>query len=226
MTDRQVGAAGAAAGFPPPARLYLVALLPPALICAAAALQLQIDPAELFRDPLSVAFDAAGRGECCHAYYGAISLFGNLVWAGSAFASLFAASVLYFVKRSPNEWRFAASAGSLTAILVVDDVFQGHEFVYPTLFGIPEEVTIGLYAALLLLYLLSFRRRILDAGPGLLLIALFAFATSVASDMLLTGVERWHRFAEDGAKLVGIFCWAVFHWWAAWRQLAAPERPG
>jgi len=207
-----------------PPWVYLIALLPPILLCAILGLQPHIDPSELLRDPLAVAQSAADIGECCHAYYGFLSQVGGLVWVGSAFVVTFAATILFNRENVTGAWQFMIAAGALTSILVVDDMFQGHEVVYPTLFGISQAVTVAVYALLVVAYLLNFRRQIIEVGPGLLIISLLAFAISVAADLFVSPNFVWHRLLEDGAKLVGICCWTTFHWWAAWVLLDRSSR--
>lgn len=197
----------------------VIAVVPPVLLCAAVALQPWIPPADLFRDPLAVAYDAAAKGECCHAYYGFISLLSGLLWCVGASVACLAATVLYANGSAPGAWRFFASAGALTAMLTVDDVFQGHEFVYSVLFGIPETITVGVYAVLLAVHLWCFRQRIIALGPGLLAISLVAFTIAVLADLLVPPEIDWQRLAEDGTKLLGICTWTVFHWRAAWIHL-------
>ena len=203
--------------------VFLIALVPAVVICAVIGLQPFIDPADLFRDPLTVAHEAAAIGECCHAYYGAVSQLGGLIWAGGALIALFAASVMLAHGASRTAWQFMAAIGLLTGLLVVDDVFQGHEFVYPTLFGIPEAATAGVYAALMLAILWVFRRLIIETGPDLLIIALIAFAVGVVTDLFVSDQVSWHRLAEDGSKLIGITSWTTYLWWAAWMLMI--ERP-
>ena len=112
-----------------------------------------------------------------------------------------------------------AALGMFTGLLVIDDVFQGHEDVYPKLFGIQEEITLVLYGALLAGILWIFRRHIIDVGPELLIISLIAFAFSMATDLFVSDLVSWHRFAEDGSKLVGITSWTTYLWWAAWNVI-------
>ena len=201
--------------------VYAIAVLPPLLLCSAVLLQPWIPPADLFRDPLSVAHDAAAKGECCHAYYGFISLLGGLLWSAAAAIALFAATVLFTRQTAPTAQRFLLSAGLLTGMLMIDDVFQGHEFVYPTLFGISEPVTVGVYAVLLASHLWYFRQRIIEVGPGLLVVALVAFAVSVLTDLFVSHEVVWQRGGEDGSKLLGISSWTAFHWRAALYYTAA-----
>jgi len=200
--------------------VYLISVVPPILLGVVIAAQPYIDPAELFRDPLSVAHDAAAKGECCHAYYGFVSQLGGLIWAGGSFIAFLAAAVLFSRRNTCKDWRFMAAAGALTSILVVDEVFQGHEFVYPTLFGLSETVVFAIYALLAVAYLWHFRRIIIEVGAGLLIISLTAFATSIMSDLFVSDELSWHRLAEDGSKLLGICTWTAFNWWAAFVLIA------
>ena len=202
-----------------PAWVNIIAIVPALLVCLAVAVQPWINPDDLFRDPLAVAYDAAAKGECCHAYYGMLSLLSGLLWCAGASIALFAATVLVTRGGEPGTMQFFLSVGLLTTLLMVDDVFQAHEFFYPRLFGIPEAVTVGFYAALLASHLWLFRRYILALGPGLLIVSLVAFAVGVLTDLLASGVSVWARFGEDGTKLVGISAWTAFHWRAAWAQL-------
>ena len=198
--------------------------MPPVLLSAIFGLQPFVEPAYLFRDPLAAAKQAAELGQCCHAYYGALSQLGVLVWAASAVVTAFAAALLRHQKDPNNAWQFMLAAGALSTLLVVDDVFQGHEFVYIRLFGIPEVVTVAIYAVLVVAYLWVFRRMIAAAGPVLLVISLFGFAISAVSDLFVSVDTAWGSIMEDGSKLVGIFCWTAFHGWAAWSLLVQPIR--
>jgi hypothetical protein len=193
--------------------------LPAILLCAAIGLQPYIDPDHLFRDPLDVAQEAAAQGECCSVYYGFVSQLGGLVWVGGAFIALFAAMVLFTQGSARVAWQFMAAVGMFTGLLVIDDVFQGHEDVYPKLFGIREELTAVFYAVLLAGILWIFRRHIIDVGPELLIISLIAFAVSMTTDLFVPDEVSWHRFAEDGSKLVGITSWTTYLWWAAWKMI-------
>ncbi len=210
----------------PPFWVYLLALVPPVVACTIAIFQPYVDPSVLFRDPLVVAEDAASRGECCHAYYGLFSQLGGLVWMGGAFVAVFAAAILRKRGAVANDWQFMLAAGALSALLAADDVFQGHDVIYIKLFGIPEIVSVGIYASLAAAYLFRFRRQILESGPGLLAISLAAFACSVVTDLIVPPSFVWHRIAEDGAKLIGIFCWTVFHGHSAWLLLEKRQSRG
>jgi hypothetical protein len=204
--------------------VYLIALLPAILLCTVVGLQPYVDPSELFRDSLAVARDAADKGECCRLHYGSISLLGGLIWVGSAFVVTFAATVLFNRENATRAWQFMIAAGALTLILVMDDMFLGHETIYPKLFGVGQRVVIAIYALLVVAYLLSFRRQIIEVGPGLLIISLLAFAISVVCDLHIFPYFVRFPLVEDGAKLVGISCWTTFHWWASWVLLDRSSR--
>ena len=85
-----------------PTWVNVVAVVPALLVCLAVALQPWINPDDLFRDPLAVAYDAAAKGECCHAYYGMLSLLSGLLWCAGASISLFAATVLVTRRAEPG----------------------------------------------------------------------------------------------------------------------------
>ena len=206
-----------------PAWLNIIAVVPALLLCVAVGLQPWIPADDLFRDPLAVAFDAAAKGECCHAYYGMLSLLSTLLWCAGASIALFTATVLVSRRNAPVAAKFFLSVGVLTTLLMVDDAFQGHEFFYPLLFRLPESATVGIYAAMLVTHLWFFRRHILALGPGLLVVSLLAFAVGVLTDLLATGGTLWARLGEDGTKLIGISAWTAFHWRAAWAHVVTEQ---
>lgn len=199
--------------------VYLVAILPALLLLVVIGLQPYVDPSELLRDPIAVAQGAAAKGQCCRFYFGAVSQLGALIWAGGGFIALFA-SVVIFAQLGPRkDWQFLASAGVITGLLVFDDVFMGHEAMYPKFFGVPEFLTLAGYVGLLALFLWGFRRQIFAIAPGLLAISLTAFAVSVGTDAFVSEQTAWHRLAEDGSKFIGITSWTTFFWWSAFTMV-------
>lgn len=141
-------------------------------------------------------------------YVGAVSDLNLFVWAAGVAVYLVAA--LGLRRTGP---RLAAALGWLGAVTVVflaDDRFLLHEIVYPWLFGLPETVTYLIYAAVLGLLLLWYRR-VLLAQPeaGLLLLALLALAASVVLDVLGWDSDT-RRVAEEAAKLLGATAWTLF----------------
>ena len=199
--------------------VYLLATLIAPLILAIVWAQDYVNPNDLLRDPIAVAQGAAARGECCKAYFGAISQLGGLIWAGGGFVCLFAAAAIRPQAGPQKDRKYLASAGVLTGMLAFDDVFMGHEALYPKLLGIPELATVAIYAALVAIFLWKFRRPILRMAPELLVISLVAFALSVATDLIVSDQTSWRVLVEDGSKLVGISFWTTYFWWSALRTV-------
>ncbi|MGI9292089.1 MAG: hypothetical protein ACR2QG_12545 [Gammaproteobacteria bacterium] len=210
---------------PPGIWVYVMALVPPVLLSVVAEFQPFVDSSELFRDTLAVAQTAADNGECCRAYYGLISTLGGLVWIGSAFITLFVAVSLFNRPSTSGATQFMVWATALTLALVLDDMFQLHEYIYPYVIGIPQKVVMLIYGVLVAAYLYKFQRHIFAVGPGLLIISLFTFMVSAVADMFVSADLAWHRLVEDGSKLVGIFSWTAFHWWAAFSLIERSSQP-
>lgn len=200
-----------------PGWLYLLATLLPATLAAIAVFQDLVPADALFRDPLIVAHEAAASGDCCHIYFGVLSNMGVLLWCAGASVCLFASIVLISRRASLVQVYFMLFAGLLTAILMFDDLFQAHEFVYPALFGINEKSVFAVYVLLILGYLALFGVQIFQSDFAMILISLAAFAMSVLADTLMPPGGPAYRLLDDGAKLVGIASWTAFHSRAGWR---------
>jgi hypothetical protein len=153
-------------------------------------------------------------------YSGLLSNIGVLVWWSGSTISLFGGAVALRTARGGEWGRFLLCSGLLTGWLALDDLFTLHEIVIPAYLYIPDiwplsapqKLTIALYGAVVLLYLIRFRRAILKTDYLLLIPALGFFGLSVFFD----GVGDWiavpgHHYFEDGAKLMGITGWTVYH---------------
>lgn len=164
----------------------------------------------LTRDPLS--------GKPAH--LGLLSQAGILVWAAGAAVCLLAAAVL---QGAPGG-RFMLAAGVLSLALCVDDAFLLHDEVLPLL-GIPEELIYGVYLGMIVLFLVAFRRPIIESGHGVLVLALAFLGLSVVCDAWgLPWLDPY--LLEDGAKFTGIALWAAYFFGTAWSLLGARHRPG
>lgn len=140
-------------------------------------------------------------------YIGFLSNIGMLFWSATVAVCLFAAT---FVARSAADspaGRFLYASGLLTLLLLFDDLFQLHERVFPLSLGVPEPIVFGGYLSVTLLYLVRFRRVILESDYLLLALALGFFGLSVAVDLFTEkGLYLW----EDGAKFMGIVTWLAY----------------
>lgn len=212
-----------------PAWVYAVTLLPSCAMVALLTFQPWVPLDQLVRDPVAASEDcirAAGTlaraRDCANVYFGFLSNLGILLWCASAAVSLFAFLQVYHASGRFRPGAFLLYAGIFTGALLMDDLFLGHERVYPTVFGVDEELTYALYAVLFGLYLVAFRDDLLKCDPKILLLGIVLFALSLLMDELvkIEGLFEnnsvFHRVAEDGSKFVAINAWTVFHVRAAW----------
>ncbi len=219
-----------------PAWVYAVTLLPSCAIVVLFAFQPWVPLYQLVRDPMGVTKDcirAAGTLaqalDCAKVYFGLLSNLGILLWCAAAAVSLFAFLQVRHASGRIRPGAFLLYAGVFTGALLMDDLFQGHEKVYPRFFGVSEEQIYALYAVLFAVYLVVFRDDLLKCDPKILLLSIVLFALSILMDgpVMIDGLYEkhgvFHSVAEDGTKFVAIYAWAVFHFRAAWLTL---ERSG
>lgn len=199
--------------------IWLVTLVPPLVLMIGIALQPWVSPGDLLRDPLAV---AEMSETCCKVYFGAVSSAGVLLWASGAAICVFAASVLAVSSRQIRQAIFLFSAGLLTGILVLDDLFLVHDNILPA-FGVSQPAVYGTYALLCSAYILVSWRQILANRYGLLAVAIALFGASIKIDWLFHSDHPVRILLEDGAKLCGIFAWTSFHIIAAWQALTGRE---
>ena len=156
-------------------------------------------------------------------YNGYVSQLGIFFWAGSVAICLFCVAAL---PRNPDATRlkrFFRASALLSLALGLDDVFLGHEVVFPRL-GIPEKLVLLGYATLFALYLGSFYRIILNDAYIMMGMAFAFFGLSVGLDLLSEGFSL--IFLEDGAKLVGIISWFGFFFCVGTSAVRANPRAG
>jgi hypothetical protein len=108
-------------------------------------------------------------------------------------------------------------AGLGIAYLALDDLFQFHEELFPSL-GIPQEVVLSVYAVLALGYLWWYRSFLRAHEWPLLALGVVALGASAALDQL-----GGRAFVEDGFKLFGYSLLAAYFVRLVLRLLAAPS---
>jgi hypothetical protein len=184
--------------------LILCAGLPLAAAFAVGLAELDL-VAMLFRDP------AASTNS--PPYLGFFSQLAVLGWWAGAVSSLLAATVL-----PRSRARFVLlSAGALTGLLTLDDLFMLHEEVLPHL-GLPERFVYAFYCIALAAYLLGCKSFHRSMDWPLLLASFALLGTSVAVD-LVADFGRYTLLIEDGTKFAGITAWSGYHALAARRCL-------
>jgi hypothetical protein len=140
-------------------------------------------------------------------YTGFLSNMGMLFWSSTVAVCFFTATFVARRAATRPTGRFLYASGLLTLLLLMDDLFQLHERVFPLSLGIPEPIVFLGYGSMTLVYLTRFRRVILDSEYLLLGLALGCFGLSVAVDVL---TDRELYLWEDGAKFVGIVTWLAY----------------
>lgn len=199
--------------------LYALSLIPPSALVIIGVAQPWVPPSQLFRDPLQVAQEVGSA--CCHVYFGFFSNLGVFLWCSAASVCFFASMLLIQRKVDRQKILFMVSAGLLTSLLLFDDIFQGHEVMYPKVLGINEIHVFAVYVILTGLYLSFFRNLIVSNCYPLMLLSIIFFTISILVDLFFPRLEfleeRGIRLViEDGAKLIGIATWTTFHFRAAW----------
>ncbi len=167
-------------------------------------------------------------------YMGFVSNVGILGWAaGASFCGL-AWGVLRRTRNHPMV-PFFALGGLLLAALGLDDFFIIHEEVVPVMLfpedgwlHISEKGVFAFYGVFALVFLIRCRRVILNETPfGLLAAGMGFLAASLVVDVLgISSIvhDRGNRLlVEDGAKLLGILCWAGYFATTALRHLAPKD---
>ncbi len=143
-------------------------------------------------------------------FAGAVSNIGILLWCASTAICLFAALLArrHCARRTPI---FLLAAGTVTLVLLLDDLFLLHDIVLPNGFGISEEAVYTAYAAMIGAFITLFHRDIRASDYPLLGLALLFFAVSLGFDVLQQWVTPPGAFLlEDGSKLMGIVSWAGY----------------
>lgn len=150
-------------------------------------------------------------------YAGFVSSVGVLLWWTGAVACLLAAIRL----RRTRAFVPLLAAGTFTAWLALDDLFQIHEEGITAATGLSEKVVYVAYGLLFLLFLRLFRP-LLDRGRLIVLgVAAFFFAISIAADL----PHREYHAVEDSAKLLGIATWTVLLVLTSYEEESRALRP-
>ncbi|UCG73768.1 MAG: hypothetical protein JSV45_05190 [Chromatiales bacterium] len=157
---------------------------------------------DLLSDPAAI-LDAAP-------WTGLISNFGALLWCATASISLFTWSVLQRRPESRQFSKFVLSAALITTVLLLDDLFLFHEWIFPRYLGVTERTTFSAYLVLIAVWLVLARRTILSTEYLILLLAFGFFGLSLfvdTYDEIDRLITSWRQIYEDGFKLLGIAAW-------------------
>lgn len=181
---------------------YLLSLFILAAI-ALSSVYMDIPIYKFMRDPSSITNVSP--------FIGIISNFGVLLWCTSAAICLFSWIILSHRSYETEFSKFILCSGLMTVLLLIDDFFRLHEYIFPKFLGLPEKIVIMGYGTLILFGLIKFRKCILKTEFLILLAAIGFFGLSLIVDLFQNDIEQlvgqWRILFEDGFKLLGIVSW-------------------
>jgi hypothetical protein len=99
---------------------------------------------------------------------------------------------------------------------VLDDLFLLHEDIFPKQFNISEKLVLCLYAIVVLLYILKFKKLILKTDFLLLFLAFGFFGASILTEIL---IKKDIIMLEDWLKLFGIVNWLAYYTRLGFQQI-------
>ena len=169
------------------------------LIVAIASYSLNIPVAKFTRDPLAI---TGG-----HPFLGLVSSIGIVLWSFSVAICLFTYVLLKTGRKSGDIGRFIMLGGFISLVMLLDDFFMLHDYIYPIYLGVNEKAVLVFYGMLILYYLVRFRKIIRNTERLFILLAVLFFVLSVVVDLLPESFLPWHHIFEDGTKLIGIASW-------------------
>lgn len=172
------------------------------LVVGLASRLLDVSAARLMRDPTAVME--------VHPLTGLVSSLGIVVWAATVAILGFSATLLAHANEGRRAALFLGTAAALTGILLADDLFQFHEYIFASQLGLPEVIVFGGYAACLVWMVYSFSAEVRASQTGILFTAIGCFGVSIVADGVLDQSVDWSFWVEDGFKFIGIVCWFAY----------------
>ncbi|MEL7328908.1 MAG: hypothetical protein AAGJ69_03605 [Cyanobacteria bacterium J06559_1] len=163
---------------------------------------------DITRDPATIAEHPP--------YYGALSNLGILLWSASAAVCFLSATLLKVIYSRASVSAFFAIFAGLSAILCLDDTYQLHEDIFINSlpgFIIPEQVTISVYAAVVLFAISRFQTVLQETPLWLFSLSLLLFLVAAGTDYVIPHglvAAKVTFLIEDGTKLLGIFFWLTY----------------
>ena len=143
-------------------------------------------------------------------YLGAFSNIGIMFWSGSIALCAFAAYRLSTVHSMKFQYSFLLMSGMVSLMLGIDDLFQVHEYVFPHFFSIPKNAVFLTYANIILIYILYYRKLILDTDYIVLALAFIFMGLAAVSKIFPLPIAK-DTFLEDALKFFGIVSWFTYY---------------
>ncbi len=192
----------------------LVMYIPILILLVLAGAQNKVPISYLTQDPTVVAKVPA--------YIGFFSNIGVLFWCATTAICLFTYAVLRENSNTSQSTLFFLFAGLINLILLFDDLFLGHEYLFPRFLRMPEEVVFAGYALVILLFLIKFWKFILKTEFLALFLAFGFFGLSIFVDILPEHLLPNHHIFEDGSKLLGGIGWFIYFVRTSFIRIKAP----
>ena len=140
-------------------------------------------------------------------YIGVFSSIGILLWCVCAAICLFTYGVLKKANQAQEYANFLLFSGLITTLLLIDDLFLLHEFVFPKYLYISERIVYAAYMIVFSSFFIRFRKIFQKTEFVILLAAILSLGLSMIADMIWEGLPT---FVEDTFKLVGITTWVTY----------------
>lgn len=160
-------------------------------------------------------------------YVGAISNLGIILWTAAATLCIFGSMYLQRYNPGSSFRMFLLHAGLFTILLLIDDVYQLHEIIFPFYFHISQKIIYVVYFGYALFFLMKFRATIFKTEYIILLASIFLLSLSILVDLIhdsekltvllkkLTGFNMHESddvriLLEDTFKGLGILTWLTY----------------
>lgn len=186
---------------------YLILFFGPALLLLlGVALQNNVPRWTLMFDQFTV---LKTGGVMMEPYAGFISNCGVILWCCTIGICFFAAG-LYKKLGHPYKSSFFLYSGIIVSLLMIDDFFMLHDYIFPEKLGLPEKAVYGFYFVAVLLWLYKFRYFIIHSQFLFLVIAFGGFGFSIIADIMGQIGLPSNYFIEDSAKFLGIVSFLAY----------------
>jgi hypothetical protein len=101
-------------------------------------------------------------------------------------------------------------SGLISSLLLFDDLFLLHEEVFPNYFYLSKSMVYVIYVNIIMLYLILFRKELMETEYLILGIASGLIGISQFVDLLPMPIPE-DSFLEDAVKLFGIVTWFIYY---------------
>jgi hypothetical protein len=160
-----------------------------------------------FNQPVDWVTADPARSQSFFPLIGFGSHLGIILWCSTAAICLFTAVIRFKNDKKSIFW-FLIFSALLSFFLLVDDLFEFHEVIFPVYLNISERYIYLGYILYTLSYLIFFRKQFLKLRYGLLILSIIFLSISVTLDQFF---NYFPQIIEDSSKIMGIYTWFFFY---------------